>query len=189
MSSLWFTRYSHPLVNEGSFFLSLVLSMAHVKSTGWPISSATAGGSGGKGFEERTITVRPSDAGSPNDGGDARVESSCSHSFYFGPSTVTMSRIRRMVDSSYFADGMGLEPGEETIPELHVDKAVLFEEFITTGLRMPLHPVLAAIVELAKYIWAVTSFSGVPSAEGFTKRYELHYQPRKMEVDGDKVHG
>jgi hypothetical protein len=41
-----------------------------------------------------------------------------------------------------------------------------------------------AIVQLSKYIWVVSSFDGVPFAEGFMKRYELHYQPRKMDVDG-----
>jgi hypothetical protein len=57
---------------------------------------------------------------------------------------------------------------------------------------MPPHPVLFdillrfqvqlhrltpnAIVQLSKYIWAVTSFGAVPFADGFTKRYELHYQ-------------
>jgi hypothetical protein len=45
------------------------------------------------------------------------------------------------------------------------------------------------MVQLSKYIWAVTSFGGVPSAEGFAKRYELHYQPRKMDVDGAEVYG
>jgi hypothetical protein len=33
------------------------------------------------------------------------------------------------------------------------------------------------------------SFSGVPSAEGFVKRYELHYQLRKMDVGGVEVQG
>jgi hypothetical protein len=33
------------------------------------------------------------------------------------------------------------------------------------------------------------SFRGISSADGFTKRYELHYQPRKMEVDGAEVKG
>jgi hypothetical protein len=58
-------------------------------------------------------------------------------------------------------------------------------------LRMPPHPVLADIllkyqiqvhhltpndiVQLSKYVWAGTSFGGVPSAEGFMKRYKLHY--------------
>jgi hypothetical protein len=70
---------------------------------------------------------------------------------------------------------------------------------------MPPHPLLSnillkfqvqlhqltpnTIVELSKYIWAVMSFGDIPSTDGFAKRYEMHYQPRKMEVDGAKVQG
>jgi hypothetical protein len=43
------------------------------------------------------------------------------------------------------------------------------------------------IGQLLKYIWAVISFRGVPSADGFAKRWELHYQPKKMSVDGAEV--
>jgi hypothetical protein len=32
----------------------------------------------------------------------------------------------------------------------------------------------------------VTSFGGVPSANGFAKRYELPYQLKKMEVEGSR---
>jgi hypothetical protein len=39
----------------------------------------------------------------------------------------------------------------------------------------------------SKYIWVVVSFGGVPFANGFAKRYELHYQPKKMNVDGAEV--
>jgi hypothetical protein len=129
----------------------LVLSMAHVKSTARPVSSAAAGGSSGEGddSEERTISARSSNAGSHSNGGDVRVESSRSQSFSFGPSTMTVSRIRGMIGNGYFADGMGREPGEKTMPEPHVDEAVLFEEFFTAGLRMPRHPMLADI--LLKY--------------------------------------
>jgi hypothetical protein len=118
---------------------------------------------------------------------------------------VTMSRIHGMIDNSYFANGMGREPREETVPEPHIDKAVLFELLFTGGLRMPPHRVLVAIllkyqiqvhqltpnaiVQLSKYIWAIMRFGGVLSAEGFAKRYNLHYQPRKMDVDGAEVHG
>jgi hypothetical protein len=110
-----------------------------------------------------------------------------------------------MIDNGYFVDGMGHEPREETMPEPHVDEAVLFEEFFTASLRMPPHPVLAAIllkyqiqihqltpnaiVQLSKYIWVVTSFGGAPFAEGFAKRYELHFQSRKIDVDGIEVQG
>jgi hypothetical protein len=136
---------------RGKLRLSLFLSMAHVKSTAWPVGGAAAGGSGGEGAgsEERTLSMRPSDVGFHSDGGDVRVESSHLQSFYFGPSTVTVSQIREMIDNVYFTNGMGHEPGEETMSEPHVDEAVLFEEFFTTGLRMPLHPVLVAI--LLKY--------------------------------------
>jgi hypothetical protein len=41
-----------------------------------------------------------------------------------------------------------------------------------------------AIAQLSKYFWAVLSFGGVPTSDDFTKRYELHYQPKKVEVDG-----
>jgi hypothetical protein len=56
---------------------------------------------------------------------------------------------------------------------------------------MPLHSVLAdillkfqvqlhqltpnVIAQLSKYFWVVASFGGIPSADGFVKRYELHY--------------
>jgi hypothetical protein len=159
-----------------------------MKSTVRPISGAATGGSGGEGdgSEERTISARPSNVSLHSDGGVVRVESSSSQSFYFGPLTLTLSRIHRMIDNGYFTNGMGHELGEETVSESGDDKAVLFEEFFTATLRMPLHPVLAAIllkyqiqihqltpiaiVQSSKYIWAVTSFGGVPSTEGFAKR-------------------
>jgi hypothetical protein len=69
---------------------------------------------------------------------------------------------------------------------------------------MPPHPVLAsillkfqvqlhqltpnAIVQLSKHCWAVTSFRVIPFPDGFVKRYELHYQPKRMEIDGAIVH-
>jgi hypothetical protein len=42
-----------------------------------------------------------------------------------------------MIDRGYSTKGMGREPGEETVPEPHPDEAVVFEEFFTTGVRMP----------------------------------------------------
>jgi hypothetical protein len=68
------------------------------------------------------------------------------------------------------------------------------------GCRMPPHPAFTeillkyqillhqltpnAIAQLSKYFWVVMSFSRKPSSDGFTKRYELHYQPKKVVVDG-----
>jgi hypothetical protein len=65
---------------------------------------------------------------------------------------------------------------------------------------MPPHPVLTeillkylvqlhqlspnAITQLSNYFWAVISFDGEPSSDDFTKHYELHYQLKKVVVDG-----
>jgi hypothetical protein len=51
-----------------------------------------------------------------------------------------------MVHNGYFVDGMGREPSEETISDPQAEEAVVFEEFFTTGLRMPPHPVLPDIL-------------------------------------------
>jgi hypothetical protein len=37
---------------------------------------------------------------------------------------------------------------------------------------------------MLKYFWVVLSFDGEPSSDGFAKRYKLHYQPKKIIVDG-----
>jgi hypothetical protein len=82
-------------------------------------------------------------AGSHGEAGDVMDGS---WSFLFGPLTFTVNWICGLIDSGYFAKGMGHEPGQETIPEPHLDEVVIFEEFFTAGLRMPPHPVLADIL-------------------------------------------
>jgi hypothetical protein len=87
---------------------------------------------------------------------------------------------------------------KETVPEPADDEVVVFEEFFAAGLRMPPHPALTEIllkyrvqlhqltpndfVQLSKYFWAVLSFSGVPSSDGFVRHYELHYLSKKVVV-------
>jgi hypothetical protein len=41
-----------------------------------------------------------------------------------------------------------------------------------------------AVVALAKYVWAVSSYGGQPSVEVFAKNYCLHWQKRKI---GDEI--
>jgi hypothetical protein len=41
-----------------------------------------------------------------------------------------------------------------------------------------------AFAQLSKYFWAVMSFGGKPNINSFMKCYELHYQPKKVDVDG-----
>jgi hypothetical protein len=206
---LWrLASLSFALVAIESFTLFLNSAMARVRSTARPhdvVTETGSGGHGGRDSIERMESAPLSDVGSHSRARADVDEGSCTRSYFFGPSTMTVSRFRAMIDNCYFDEGMGHEPGEETILEPQSDKAMVFEEFFTAGLRMPPHPVLSdlllkfqvqlhqltsnAIIQLSKYIWEVMSFGGTPSADGFTKRYKLHYQPRTLEVDGAEIHG
>jgi hypothetical protein len=56
---------------------------------------------------------------------------------------------------------------------------------VLNKLQVHLHQLTPnAIVQLSKYFWVVLSFGGVLTSDGFAKRYELHYQPKKVDVDG-----
>jgi hypothetical protein len=67
-------------------------------------------------------------------------------SYDFGPLTVTVGRIRQLKALGYFAKGSAHEPGDEIIPELVADEAIMFEEFFAAGLGMPPHPMLTDIL-------------------------------------------
>jgi hypothetical protein len=121
-------------------------------------------------------------------------------SYEFGASSITVGRIRQMESLGYFAKGSAREPGEEIVPKPNSDEAVVFEEFFAAGLRMPPHRAftkiqlkfwvqlhqltLNAIAQMLKYFWTVLSSGGEPSSDGFAKHYELHYQTKKVPIDG-----
>jgi uncharacterized protein Usg len=85
--------------------------------------------------------------------------------------------------------------GEVTEPE---GEFVMFEAFFTVGLRLPAHRFVAevlqrfevqvhqltpnAVVVLATYVWAETSYGGQPSVEVFAKNYCLHWQKERLET-------
>jgi hypothetical protein len=121
------------------------------------------------------------------------------HTVEFGVSRISSVRVQDMQQLGYFGNGVGRVPGEEEIPEPG-GEIVVFEAFFTAGLRLPAHRFVAevlqrfdvqihqltpnAVVALAKYVWAVTSYGGQPSVEVFAKNYCLHWQKRK---DGNKI--
>jgi hypothetical protein len=117
---------------------------------------------------------------------------------YFGPPTITGGKIKEMVEKGYFAEGEAREPGVKMISKPDGDEAVVYEDFFVAGLRMPLHPISGDILlhfqaqphqptpnvmaQLLKYFWVVDNFRGSPVSNTFVKRYELHYQPKKVET-------
>jgi hypothetical protein len=122
-------------------------------------------------------------------------------SYDFGPSNITKTRIGSMESyACYFPKGYGRAPGVESVPEPRANEVVIIEDFFATGLCMLLHLVLVdilrkfrvqlhhltlnAIVQIGKFIWAVTSCGGHPTADVFTQHYELHYQNKNIHLEG-----
>jgi hypothetical protein len=113
----------------------------------------------------------------------------------FGASRISSVRVQDMQQLGYFGSGVGRVPGAEEVPEPE-GELVVFEAFFTAGLRLPAHRFVAevlrkfevqvhqltpnAVVALAKYVWATTSYGGQPSVEVFAKHYCLHWQKRKI---------
>jgi hypothetical protein len=113
----------------------------------------------------------------------------------FGVSQISSVRVQDMQQLGYFGSGVGRVPGAEEVPEPE-GELVVFEAFFAAGLRLPTHQFVAevlrrfevqvhqltpnAVVALAKYVWAMTSYGGQPSVEVFTKHYCLHWQKRKI---------
>jgi hypothetical protein len=122
-------------------------------------------------------------------------------SFDFGPSKVTKGHISDLESSSHcFPKGFARPPGMESVPVPKEDEAIVFEDFFAARLRISPHPVLLdvlrkfqvqlhqltpnAIVQMSKFIWAITSCRGHPNAEVSAHHYELHYQNKKIHLDG-----
>jgi hypothetical protein len=99
-----------------------------------------------------------------------------------------------------FPKGVLLSPRCGVSVEPQVNEAVVFEDLFTVGLRVVHHPVLVdilwkfqvqlhqltpnAIVQIRKFIWAVSSCGGYPTADVFARHYELHYQHKKIHLEG-----
>jgi hypothetical protein len=123
------------------------------------------------------------------------VELQPGHMVEFGVSRISSVRVQDMQQLWYFGNGVGRVLGAEEIPEPK-GELVVFEAFFIAGLRLPAHCFVAevlqrfevqvhqltpnAMVALAKYVWAVTSYGGQPSVEVFAKNYYLHWQKRKI---------
>jgi hypothetical protein len=142
------------------------------------------------------VNAPPTDSSSEDTSRDlAAVELQPGHMVEFGVSRISSVHVQDMQQLGYFGNGVGRVPGAEEIPEPE-GELVVFEVFFIAGLCLPAHRFVAevlqrievqfhkltpnAVVALAKYVWAVTSYNGQPSVEVFAKNYCLHWQKRKV---------
>jgi hypothetical protein len=100
----------------------------------------------------------------------------------------------------YFQKGFARPPSTESVPDPQENEAVAFEDFFAAGLCIHPHPILLdilhkfqvqlhqlmpnAIVQIDKFVCAVTSCGGHPTADVFAHHYKLHYQNKKIHLEG-----
>jgi hypothetical protein len=90
---------------------------------------------------------RVSSEGRTNDSTDERAsDNENSQTYNFGSSTITLGRIKEMVEKGYFADGEARAPGAGIVPKPDEDEAVMYEYFFVAGLHMPLYHALMDIL-------------------------------------------
>jgi hypothetical protein len=125
----------------------------------------------------------------------AAVDLQPGYTVEFETSRIYSSRVLEMQRLGYFGSGVGRALWAEEVPEPE-GELVVFEAFFVAGLRLPSHRFVVevlwrfevqihqltpnAMVALAKYVWAVSSYGGEPSVEVFVKNYCLHWQKRKI---------
>jgi hypothetical protein len=105
-------------------------------------------------------------------------------SYNFGLSNIKKTHVGSMESyTHYFPEGYGQPPSAEFVPEPRANDAIIFEDFFTAELRMPPlsvivdilrkfwvqlhHLTLNAIIQIGKFIWAITSYGGHPTAVVF----------------------
>jgi hypothetical protein len=120
----------------------------------------------------------------------AVMELQLGHTVEFDTLRISSVHVLEMQRLGYFGDGVGRVPGAEGVPEPE-GELVVFDSFFVAGLRFPVHRFVVevlqrfevqvhqltpnAVVALAKYVWAVTSYGGQSSVEVFAKNYCLHW--------------
>jgi len=93
-----------------------------------------------------------------------------------GPSVVSKNTIEFYVSKGYFKEGDCRPPEGEITPAPKEGDVVVFRDFFTAGLRLPMDPVVRsllapfnvklhhltpnAMVQLSKFLWAVRTFGG-----------------------------
>jgi hypothetical protein len=101
-----------------------------------------------------------------------------------------------------FEPGTCRLPGKETTPKPRKNESVVFRDFFTTGLRLPVSKkfadILAAynvqihhltpnsIPQVLKFLWARRTFAGDNDVDTFVRHFEIHWARKLITVDDEE---
>jgi hypothetical protein len=119
--------------------------------------------------------------------------------FDFGLSNVGRTWVMTLeTHTHYFLKGYCWAPNTKTVPAPRANEVVVFDDLFSAGLHILPHPVLVeilpkfrvqlhqltrnVIVQIGKFISAISSCGGRPTVNVFARHYKLHYQQKKIRL-------
>jgi hypothetical protein len=121
---------------------------------------------------------------------------------YIGRSLMTQADLDALWLEGCFEPGTGRLPGKETTPKPRKNESVVFRDFFTAWLRLPVSKkfadILAAysiqihqltpnsILQVLKFLWACRTFAGDNDVETFVHHFEIHWARKLITVDDEE---
>jgi hypothetical protein len=121
---------------------------------------------------------------------------------YIGRSLMTQADLDALRLEGCFDPGICRLPGKETTPKPRKNESVVFQDFFTAGLRLPVSKkfadILAAysvqihqltpnsIPQVLKFLWACRTFAGDNDVETFVRHFEIHWARKLITVDDEE---
>jgi hypothetical protein len=115
---------------------------------------------------------------------------------YIGRSLMTQADLDVLRLEGCFEPGICRLPGKETTPKPQKNESVVFRDFFTTGLRLPVSKRFADILavysvqihqltpnsipQVLKFLWACRTFAGDNDVETFVRHFEIHWARKLM---------
>jgi hypothetical protein len=121
---------------------------------------------------------------------------------FMGQSLMTQVDLDAVRLEGCFEPGVCWLPGKETTPKLKKNESVVFRDFFTAGLRLPVSKkfadILAAyniqihqltpnsIPQVMKFLWACRTFAGDNDVETFVHHFEIHWAKRVITIEDEE---
>jgi hypothetical protein len=121
---------------------------------------------------------------------------------YIGRSLMTQADLDALRLEGCFEPGICQLPRKETTPKPRKNESVVFRDFFTAGLRLPVSKkfadILAAysvqihqltpnsIPQVLKFLWACRTFAGDNDVETFVRHFKIHWAGSLVRVDDEE---
>jgi hypothetical protein len=122
--------------------------------------------------------------------------------YFMGRSLMTQADLDALRLEGCFEPAVCRLPGRETTPKPNKNESVVFRDFFTTTLRLPVSKRFAdipaaynvqihqltsnSIPQIMKFLWAYRTFDGENNVETFVRHFETHWAKRVVTVDDEE---